>query len=79
MEEHDLMSLLSQELRADRRAFQPRKGMREWESAVCIYLLAHGYETSTFETVDGDSFGPLVRGVHVRKFGQEQWQLHTYG
>ncbi len=78
-EEHDLFSLLPPDLKKDPRAFDSHGDMHKWDHDVCWWLIAHGYESNRFYTVDGDSFGPLVRGVKLRKFGEEQWLLYTYG
>lgn len=43
---------------------------RRWETDVATPALrASGYEPSGWCTTDGDSFGPLVRGVTLTKDG----------
>lgn len=42
-----------------------------WESEIATPALrALGYEPSNWRTTDGDSFGPLVRGVDLTKDGE---------
>lgn len=49
-----------------------------WEEWVATPVLKrHGYKVIHWYTVDGDSFGPLARGVIVEKDGEKK--LLTYG
>jgi hypothetical protein len=77
--EQDLFSLLPTTLQRDPRAFDARGKIHEWDQAVYVWLLCQRYETQAFYTVDGDSFGPLVRGVRARRLGEQHWHLYTYG
>jgi hypothetical protein len=76
--EYDLFELLSETLQQDARAFSPQKGMYQWDHEVLVYLCSQGYESKGFSTLDGDSFGPLVRGLYLRKRGELKWKLYAY-
>lgn len=49
----------------------------KWEEEVDKYLKSQGFEVIRWITLDGDSFGPLVRGVIVEKNGVTE--KYSYG
>lgn len=68
-EDLDLFSVLPDEAANHRDCFHTDH-WRRWETDVATPALrAAGYEPSNWHTTDGDSFGPLVRGVTLTKDG----------
>lgn len=71
-DEKDLFDILPEELANDPRCFDSRRYL-EWERDVATPALeAMGYRVSNWRTTDGDSFGPLVRGVTLKKDGHAE-------
>lgn len=69
VEDLDLLDLLPAEITNHPDCFHPVH-WRRWEIDVATPALrAMGYEPSGWCTTDGDSFGPLVRGVTLTKDG----------
>lgn len=65
----DLFSLLPKEAANHPDCFDSTYYSR-WEREIATPALrAAGYEPSGWHTTDGDSFGPLVRGVTLTKDG----------
>lgn len=47
------------------------------EKVIKPALEAKGYKVLSFYSIEYDSFGPLIRGIHVRKDGQ--FEVIWYG
>lgn len=76
-DELNLLDLLPDEI-ANHPACFDSKRYREWEEEIATpVLLNRGYVASSWRTVDGDSFGPLVRAVTLTKDGVAK--TYTYG
>lgn len=62
-DELDLFDLLPEEVCNHPACFDSVR-YREWEQDIATPVLRSlGWEPSNWRTTDGDSFGPLVRGV----------------
>lgn len=70
MKEHDLYDFIKGKVEM---ADYCSSNYWKWEDQVRIVLQDEGHHVSKFFTIDGDSFGPLVRGVYIDK------RLYTYG
>jgi len=76
-EELDLLELLSEEI-LSHPLFMHSREYWKWEQQVAApELVKLGYEVQSWIMLDGDSFGPLVRGVYLKKDGVAQ--LYAYG
>lgn len=74
LEERDLFAVLPAELFEHKDCFDSHAYWR-WEDDIATPALkARGFEVGRWWTIDGDSFGPLVRGVRLTKDGA----THTY-
>lgn len=75
-EDLDLLDLLPDEVSNHPDCFHSTFYGR-WEKEVATPALrALGYEPSDWRTTDGDSFGPLVRGVTLTKDGVSKQYLY---
>lgn len=76
-DDFNLFDLLPEEV-ANHPACCDSRRYDEWENDIAApALLSLGYVASGWHTIDGDSFGPLVRGVTLTKDGKRQ--IYTYG
>lgn len=76
-EELDLLDLLPEEIANHPACFDSMR-YREWEEEIAApALLNRGYVASNWRTLDGDSFGPLVRAVDLTRRGETK--TYTYG
>ena len=76
-DELNLLDLLPEAI-ANHPACCDSKRYREWEEEIAApALLNRGYVASNWRTLDGDSFGPLVRAVTLSKNGVSK--TYTYG
>lgn len=76
-DENDLYDLISDEL-CNHRDFCNSTTFRFWEQDIATpELIKQGFEVGSWWTVDGDSFGPLVRAVELTKDGEKK--VYTYG
>lgn len=74
MEEKDLFNILPKDFTGEDCC---GKQYWKWEDKVTEYLKSQGYQIIRWETTDGDSFGPLVRVVTVRK--DNITETYSYG
>jgi hypothetical protein len=73
----DLYDIIGAAPYEDMRAFDSRL-YSVWEREVATPALeALGYKVLSWETTDGDSFGPLVRTVTVEKGGNRMRLDHA--
>ncbi len=68
--EQDLFAILPPELS---KGPDDYKRYWIWEEKVSTWLKNNGHKIGRWVTTDGDSFGPLVRGIRI------DGVLHTYG